>query len=167
MESETRLQDSHKHLYKNMNPDMARSAYGLNNQNMYWDPRPPTHAPGSQALNIYTCTPRTPIQCTSNPKNASTPLDFQHIHLYPRSQHMQLHRTFRPPNTPSAPQTLQTSDIAWVPDPNTRLSSRDHSYILQHCACPGPLTPQPAQLSLRLLIIQPKIGFHRIPERPV
>lgn len=97
MESETRLQDSHKHLYKNMNPDMARSAYGLNNQNMYWDPRPPTHAPGSQALNIYTCTPRTPIQCTSNPKNASTPLDFQHIHLYPRSQHMQLHRTFRPP----------------------------------------------------------------------
>lgn len=145
---------------------------------MHLDPRPSTFTPA----------PSEPqYNAPQTPTHASIPLDFQHIHLYPRSQHMQLHRTFRPPqHFLLHPQTFNTCTHTFRPPtrhlhlkpfrlltlsgsqtPTHALSSRDHNYILQLCPRPEPLTPQPAQFSPRLLIIQPKLDFHRIPERPV
>lgn len=95
-----------KHPYQ-MNPDsntwstdMARPAYGLNNQmlpqNMDWNPRPPTRL--HPRTPIHAMHPRSPTYATA-PLDPPTPSP-----TAPEPQSMELHP--QTPNTSSAPQTL-------------------------------------------------------------
>lgn len=86
-------------------------------RHMHLDPRPSTFTP---------VPPEPQCNAPQTPTHASTPLDFQHIHLYPRYQHMQPHHTFRPPNTFSY--TLRPSTRAPTPsDPQHAICTSNPS----------------------------------------